>query len=160
LFICNNFAPGGLGMGDSEPGNSRPKLAASTAANPALTPERWRKIKELFGLALGREAPERIAFLNDACGRDESLRAEVESLLAEAEGKRAATAWVFKAASPSAVSTNSQNETAGLGASPRAVARDLAQDVWDAAAEVSGKQPSEPTATLTKGFHLGDYEIV
>src|SRR5205807_6760585 len=65
LFICNNFAPGGLGMGDSEPGNSRPKLAASTAATPALTPERWRKIKELFGLALEREATERSAFLND-----------------------------------------------------------------------------------------------
>ncbi|PYX97113.1 MAG: hypothetical protein DMG71_04050 [Acidobacteria bacterium] len=143
-----------------QPANSQPNLAAGTTGKASLTPERWQKIKELFGLALGREAPERIAFLNDACGRDESLRAEVESLLAEAEGKRAATAWVFKSASPSAVSTNSQNETAGLSASRRAVARDLVQDVWDAAAELSGKQPSGPTATLTAGFRLGDYEIL
>lgn len=42
----------------------------------------WAKIKELFGAALELEPAERDAFLRDACGHDEDLRAEVESLLA------------------------------------------------------------------------------
>jgi adenylate cyclase len=143
-------------MGDSEAGNSRPNLHGS--APPALTPERWQKIKEIFGSALERKPSERSAFLNDACGHDESLRAEVESLLAEAEGRGATTAWVFKAASPSAASTNPRDETAGLGASQREVSRDLVQDVSQAAAELDGNGPSN--AVLTKGSRLGDYEIV
>jgi serine/threonine protein kinase len=43
----------------------------------------WEKIKELFGTALEKEPGQRGAFLRDACGHDEALRAEVESLLAE-----------------------------------------------------------------------------
>ena len=43
--------------------------------------EHWEKIKELLGAALEREPSQRVAFLNDACGENESLRAEVESLL-------------------------------------------------------------------------------
>ena len=43
--------------------------------------EQWEKIREVFGAALEREPGQRAAFLCDACGRDESLRAEVESLL-------------------------------------------------------------------------------
>jgi serine/threonine protein kinase len=143
-------------MGDSEAGNSRPNLLGS--APPALTPERWQKIKEIFGSALERKPSERSAFVNDACGHDKSLRAEVESLLAEAEGRGAATAWVFKTASPSAASPNPRDETAGLGASQREVARDLVQDVSQAAAELDGNGPSN--AILTKGSRLGDYEIV
>ena len=44
--------------------------------------ERWDKIKELFGSAVELDPSERTAFLRNACGPDESLRAEVESLLA------------------------------------------------------------------------------
>jgi len=44
--------------------------------------ERWDKIKELFGSAVELDPSERNAFLRNACGPDESLRAEVESLLA------------------------------------------------------------------------------
>jgi eukaryotic-like serine/threonine-protein kinase len=43
--------------------------------------EQWEKIRELFGAALEREPSQRAAFLFDACGQNESLRAEVESLL-------------------------------------------------------------------------------
>ena len=43
--------------------------------------EHWEKIKELLGAALEREPSQRVAFLNDACGQNESLRTEVESLL-------------------------------------------------------------------------------
>jgi len=47
-----------------------------------VTPERWREIERLYHAALERAAAERPAFLSEACGRDEELRREVESLLA------------------------------------------------------------------------------
>jgi len=43
----------------------------------------WSKVEELFHAALGRAPAEREAFLREACGDDEELRREVESLLAE-----------------------------------------------------------------------------
>jgi eukaryotic-like serine/threonine-protein kinase len=45
---------------------------------------RWRKIEELYHSALEREGSARAAFVEQACNRDESLRLEVESLLAQA----------------------------------------------------------------------------
>jgi eukaryotic-like serine/threonine-protein kinase len=44
--------------------------------------EQWIRVKELFNAALEKDADQREAFLREACGQDESLRAEVESLLA------------------------------------------------------------------------------
>ena len=44
--------------------------------------ERWRLVEQLFHCALERKTSERAAFLNQACKGDESLRHEVESLLA------------------------------------------------------------------------------
>ena len=41
----------------------------------------WTRTKELFSLALEREPAARSDYLRDACGSDEELRAEVESLL-------------------------------------------------------------------------------
>jgi len=46
-----------------------------------MTPERWREIERLYHAALERDADERAAFLADACGGDQALRGEVESLL-------------------------------------------------------------------------------
>ena len=46
-----------------------------------MTPERWQQVKELFNSALEREQSQRSAFLAEACGDDEYLRSEVESLL-------------------------------------------------------------------------------
>jgi non-specific serine/threonine protein kinase/serine/threonine-protein kinase len=43
---------------------------------------RQRRIEEIFQEALDRPAPARAAFLAEACGGDEALRSEVESLLA------------------------------------------------------------------------------
>jgi serine/threonine-protein kinase len=43
--------------------------------------QQWQKIKEIVGTALEREAASRAEYLNQACGHDSSLRAEVESLL-------------------------------------------------------------------------------
>ena len=47
-----------------------------------MTPERWQEIERLYHAALERDADERAAFLAAACGGDEALRHEVESLLA------------------------------------------------------------------------------
>lgn len=43
--------------------------------------DRWPRVKEIFGAAVDRPPGERAAFLDDACGNDAALRAEVESLL-------------------------------------------------------------------------------
>jgi non-specific serine/threonine protein kinase/serine/threonine-protein kinase len=45
--------------------------------------EQWEKAKGIFGGAIEREPDARNAFLDQACGADATLRAEVESLLAE-----------------------------------------------------------------------------
>src|SRR5215468_6956411 len=46
-----------------------------------MNPERWRRVKELFGQACERKPEERAAFLAGTCGSDEELRNEVSSLL-------------------------------------------------------------------------------
>jgi serine/threonine protein kinase/Tol biopolymer transport system component len=47
-----------------------------------MTPERWRQIERLYDSALELGESQRAAFLEHACAGDESLRREVESLLA------------------------------------------------------------------------------
>jgi serine/threonine protein kinase len=49
-----------------------------------MTPERWRRVEEVYHAALTRGESERMAFVASACADDESLRLEVESLLAQA----------------------------------------------------------------------------
>jgi hypothetical protein len=51
-----------------------------------MTPERWRKIEQLYHSAREREGNQRAAFLKEACAGDEALRREVESLLAQEKG--------------------------------------------------------------------------
>ncbi|MFN0166019.1 MAG: protein kinase domain-containing protein, partial [Bryobacteraceae bacterium] len=48
-----------------------------------MTPERWARIKEVFGAATETTAAERAAYLESACGADSDLRGEVERLLAD-----------------------------------------------------------------------------
>ena len=47
-----------------------------------MTPERWRRVEELYHAALARDARGRALFLGDACAGDDALRRDVESLLA------------------------------------------------------------------------------
>ena len=47
-----------------------------------MTPERWQQITGMFHAALLRDSGQRRTFLQDACGADEPLRAEVEAMLA------------------------------------------------------------------------------
>ena len=48
-----------------------------------MTPERWRRIEQLFNSAREVAAADREAFLAAACGEDEAMRRDVASLLAE-----------------------------------------------------------------------------
>ena len=47
---------------------------------------RWQHVSRLYHDVLGRAGDERAAFLQEACGGDEALRRDVESLLAQ-EGR-------------------------------------------------------------------------
>src|SRR5512137_1190231 len=48
----------------------------------AMKPERWQEIVRLYYAALERKPEERAAFIREGCRDDESLRKEVESLVA------------------------------------------------------------------------------
>ncbi len=48
-----------------------------------MTPERWRRIDDLFALALGLDPAKRDAWLRAACASDDGLRTEVVRLLDE-----------------------------------------------------------------------------
>lgn len=47
-----------------------------------MNPERWKQVERLYYSALEREEDQRAAFLAAACAGDDSLRREVDSLLA------------------------------------------------------------------------------
>src|SRR5262245_15490931 len=46
-----------------------------------MNPERWQKIDQIFHSAINLEGADREAFLDQACGADESLHRAVESLI-------------------------------------------------------------------------------
>ena len=50
-----------------------------------MTPERWQRVKEIFQAAIQSAPGERSAFVASACGDDQGLRREVESLIASHE---------------------------------------------------------------------------
>ncbi len=53
-----------------------------------MTPERWQQIRDVLEKALELAPGERSAFLNRACSSDQSLRQEVETLLASSDDVR------------------------------------------------------------------------
>ena len=74
-----------------------------------MTPERWQKVEQIYHAALERQGDQRATFLNEACGGDESLRREVESLLAQ-EG---ATGSFLKVPALEVAARGMANEQAG-----------------------------------------------
>jgi len=72
--------------------NPSPSFPQRPTVEGDITPDRWRQIKEVFADAQERSAAERDGFLREACGADELLRKEVESLLAAAAEDEAAAA--------------------------------------------------------------------
>jgi len=49
-----------------------------------LTTDRWQRLESICHAALARPAEERAAFVAKACGGDDALRQEAESLVARA----------------------------------------------------------------------------
>ena len=68
----------------SETGIAQPGSAADT---DIMSDPRWTTVDGLFEAALEREPHERAAFLREACGGNETLRREVESLLVHAKAE-------------------------------------------------------------------------
>lgn len=50
-----------------------------------MTPERWRRIEEIFTAAITLAPIERSTYLRSACGEDAALVGEIEALLASSE---------------------------------------------------------------------------
>jgi len=50
-----------------------------------MTPERWKQVEEVFQGALDRPHEERQTFIAEKCGEDDSLRRQVEALVAQYE---------------------------------------------------------------------------
>jgi eukaryotic-like serine/threonine-protein kinase len=50
-----------------------------------MEPERWQRIESIYHAALDQDPSHRAEFVEQACGGDEPLRQEVESLLAESD---------------------------------------------------------------------------
>ncbi|MBZ5697190.1 MAG: serine/threonine protein kinase [Acidobacteriia bacterium] len=48
-----------------------------------MTPERWKKVEQLYHAALEREESQRAAYLHEVCAGDNALQREVESLLVQ-----------------------------------------------------------------------------
>jgi serine/threonine protein kinase len=58
------------------------ELARGSILSRAMPPDRWHRISEIYHATLSQPVTGRGAFLREACADDESLRREVESLLA------------------------------------------------------------------------------
>src|SRR5690242_5104538 len=64
------------------------KLARKVSVNP----EKWERIKELLGSALEKEPADRSSFLRQACGSDDALRLELETLVASYDSEKSEAA--------------------------------------------------------------------
>ena len=65
-----------------------------------LTPERWQHVARIYELAVDQDAATRDAFLSDACGGDEALRYDVESLLGQDAARTVLDRSVWATAAP------------------------------------------------------------
>src|SRR5262249_8288564 len=107
---------------------------------PAVTEEQWKRLKSLYGEARQVPAGQRTAFLIQACGGDEQLRRELESLLAYGE-KADVEAFLDKSKTTGALSgpltgtsiahyaVNERIGVGGMGEVYRATDRKLGRDV-------------------------------
>jgi serine/threonine protein kinase len=83
-----------------------------------LTPERWQQISRIFKSAILLDNKARAAYVDSQCGRDESLRVEVEKLI-ESHGKADADEFMngiaAEAAAPLLTNGEAQHETLNKG---------------------------------------------
>jgi eukaryotic-like serine/threonine-protein kinase len=80
-----------------------------------VSPTRWRRVEQVYCEALLHDLPARPAFIAEACGDDQELRKEVESLLAEA-GR--CSGFLSSPGFESALRSIVQPATASLGPAP------------------------------------------
>jgi serine/threonine protein kinase len=73
-----------------------------------MTAERWAEVRNVLYEALDRPAEERSAFLNHACSGDDSLRKEVESLLAADEQASSSEPAQFSSIAPVRLASGTQ----------------------------------------------------
>ena len=65
-----------------------------------VTPERWPQVVRIYELVLEQDPSERDTFLSRACGEDEALRREIESLLSQDDSSMVLDRPVWAIAAP------------------------------------------------------------
>ena len=87
--------------------------------------ERWQRIESIYHAALDRDRSLRTEFVRQACGEDEPLRQEIESLLAESDGEESFLEMpaLHVAAKVLASSAVAAGETAIAGSHPAVIGR-------------------------------------
>jgi len=75
-----------------------------------LTPERWQQISRIFKSAILLDNEARAAYVDSQCGRDDSLRVEVEKLI-ESHGKANADSFMAGVAAEAAAPLLTDDET-------------------------------------------------
>ena len=129
-----------------------------------MDPERWRRVGELFHRALEHDAAGRSRFLDEACGGDAALRAEVDSLLAHHEDG----APPAVPTPPEVVPTPSEVVPSPVGSRAFPVrGRTAPSEVGPSPPEVVPTPPEDAAggdeaggAGLTAGRRLGPYRIM
>jgi serine/threonine protein kinase len=90
---------------------------STTQLDPGkITARRWERLKTVFADAMERETSrERTAFIRDSCADDTALRAEAESMLAEAEGLLDPATDPFEQCADNAAVTLRRDEPSQIG---------------------------------------------
>src|SRR4051812_41971274 len=84
-----------------------------------MDPERWRRVEELYHSALERDPGERHSFLFAACGADEDLLHEVETLLqVDADGDFVLDKPVWNGPENTSGQTEEDSQSSHMGKSP------------------------------------------
>src|SRR5262245_21376959 len=62
-----------------------PHLPGCASIRSNMNQDRWKRLEEIYHSARTRNIAERAAYVAEACGNDEDLKAQVESLLVHGE---------------------------------------------------------------------------
>ncbi len=65
-----------------------------------MTPDRWKRLEEIYHAARTRDSAGRAAYVAEACGDDEDLRLQIESLLIHGEALSQLDTTVVRGAAP------------------------------------------------------------